>query len=48
MKTLLIADDEKNIRSTLATTFRLEGYRVETAEDGNRALAVVDGGGCCS
>jgi DNA-binding NtrC family response regulator len=45
MKTVLIADDEKNIRSTLATTFRLEGYRVETAEDGNRALQVVERGG---
>ena len=29
MKTVLIVDDEKNIRSSLATTFRLEGYRVE-------------------
>ena len=42
MKTVLIADDEKNIRSTLATTFRLEGYRVETAEDGRRAIEIVE------
>jgi DNA-binding NtrC family response regulator len=45
MRTVLIADDEKNIRSTLATTFRLEGFRVETAEDGRRALQVVERGG---
>jgi DNA-binding NtrC family response regulator len=42
MRTVLIADDEKNIRSSLATTFRLEGYRVETAEDGHRAIEVVE------
>jgi DNA-binding NtrC family response regulator len=45
MRTVLITDDEKNIRSSLATTFRLEGYRVETAEDGNRALELVERGG---
>jgi len=42
MKTVLITDDEKNIRSSLATTFRLEGYRVETAEDGRRAIEIVE------
>ena len=26
MTTILIADDEKNIRSSLTTTFRLDGY----------------------
>ena len=38
MKTVLIVDDEKNIRSSLATTFRLGGYRVEVAEDVDEAL----------
>jgi DNA-binding NtrC family response regulator len=45
MRTVLIADDEKNIRTSLATTFRLEGYRVETAEDGQRAIEVIERGG---
>jgi two-component system nitrogen regulation response regulator NtrX len=45
MKTVLIVDDEKNIRSTLATTFQLEGYRAETAGDGRRAIEIVEGGG---
>ena len=45
MRTVLIVDDEKNIRSTVATTFKLEGYRVETAEDGDRALEIVERGG---
>jgi len=45
MSRVLIADDEPNIRSTLATTFRLEGYEVETAEDGRRAVAAVERGG---
>jgi DNA-binding NtrC family response regulator len=42
MRTILVVDDEKNIRSSLATTFQLEGYRVQTAEDGNRALEAVE------
>ncbi len=45
MRTVLIADDEKNIRSSLTTTFRLGGYRVETAENGQRALEIVERGG---
>jgi DNA-binding NtrC family response regulator len=45
MSTVLIADDEKNIRSSLATTFSLEGYRVETAENGEQALRAVERGG---
>ncbi len=45
MTTVLIADDEKNIRSSLTTTFRLGGYRVETAENGHRALEIVERGG---
>jgi DNA-binding response OmpR family regulator len=45
MRTILIVDDEKNVRSSLGTTFRLEGYAVETAEDGRSAIAAVEGGG---
>jgi len=44
MKTILIADDEPNIRTSLGTAFRLEGYRVEAAEDGPQALAAVEAG----
>jgi len=45
MTTVLIADDEPNIRNSLGTSFRLEGYRVETAEDGRAALAAIEAGG---
>jgi DNA-binding NtrC family response regulator len=45
MSTVLIVDDEKNIRTSLATTFELEGYRVVTATDGLRALDAVESGG---
>jgi DNA-binding NtrC family response regulator len=45
MNTVLIVDDSKNIRSTLATTFRLERFGVEQAENGEQALAAVERGG---
>ena len=45
MTTVLIADDEKNIRSSLKHTFSLEGYRVETAGDGREAIECVERGG---
>ncbi len=45
MRTVLIVDDEKNMRSSLTTTFRLGGYRVDTAENGHRALEIVERGG---
>ncbi len=45
MKTVLIVDDEKNVRASLASTFRLEGYGVEMAEDGARAVQAADRGG---
>ena len=45
MKTVLVADDEKNIRSSLSVAFRLEGYEVRTAADGQEALEVLDRGG---
>jgi DNA-binding NtrC family response regulator len=45
MSSVLIVDDEKNIRNSLATTFRLEGYDVQTAADGRQALGVLEDGG---
>jgi two-component system nitrogen regulation response regulator NtrX len=45
MKTVLIADDEKNIRASLTTTFRLDGFRVVAAADGEEAVAAVERGG---
>ncbi|HXV77230.1 MAG TPA: sigma-54 dependent transcriptional regulator [Candidatus Polarisedimenticolaceae bacterium] len=45
MSTILIADDERNIRSSLSNTFQLEGYDVVTAEDGEQAVAAVERGG---
>jgi two-component system, OmpR family, alkaline phosphatase synthesis response regulator PhoP len=36
---LLLADDEPNIRDTLAFLLEMEGYRVELAGDGEEALA---------
>ena len=45
MSTILVADDERNIRRSLQTTFSLEGYTVETVSDGEQAVAVVERGG---
>jgi DNA-binding NtrC family response regulator len=45
MKTVLIADDERNIRNSLAVAFRLEGYEVQTVENGRQAVDTVDRGG---
>ncbi len=39
---VLIVDDEKNIRTTLARGLDLEGFVVEGAEDGATGLALVD------
>jgi DNA-binding NtrC family response regulator len=44
MPTILIADDEKNIRGTLARALRLEGYATEEAEDGRKALERLESG----
>lgn len=44
MPTVLIVDDEKNIRATLARGLRLEGYRTEEAGDGVEALALLGDG----
>jgi DNA-binding NtrC family response regulator len=45
MPTVLIVDDEKNIRATLARALRLEGYRTEEAGDGIAALEALEQGG---
>ena len=45
MHTILVVDDEKNIRSSLAATFRLEGYAVTEAADGPQGIAAVERGG---
>lgn len=42
MATILIADDEKNIRSGLSIAFQDEGYDTLEAEDGLKAWALVN------
>jgi len=44
MPHVLIADDEKNIRATLARALRLEGYRTQEAHDGVEALEALEAG----
>jgi DNA-binding NtrC family response regulator len=39
---LLIVDDEPDIRDVLQTTFEDEGFRVLVAENGERALRVIE------
>ena len=36
--TILVADDEKNIREGLARALELDGYEVLIAEDGKQAM----------
>jgi len=45
MSTILVADDERNIRRSLQTTLSLDGYAVETVSDGEQAVALVERGG---
>ncbi|MCF7943342.1 MAG: sigma-54 dependent transcriptional regulator [Spirochaetia bacterium] len=42
--TILIADDEKNIRTGLAKSLKMEGYQVELAEDGIQAWNFINSG----
>ena len=42
--TILIIDDEKNIREGLATNFELEDYNVKTAATGEEGLALIEKG----
>ena len=44
MPTILIADDEKNIRATLARSLHLEGYATQEAGDGAQALGRLESG----
>jgi DNA-binding response OmpR family regulator len=41
-KTVLIVDDDPDIRLALQTVLHREGYRVLTANDGNAGLAVAE------
>jgi two-component system response regulator AtoC len=42
MRRVLVVDDEENIRVVLRTLLRRNGYEVETASNGEEALALVD------
>lgn len=44
MATILLADDERNIRATLGRSLRMEGHAVVEAEDGEQALRRVESG----
>lgn len=41
---VLVVDDAEGIRTYLASFLELKGYDVDTAEDGRRALALLEGG----
>ena len=41
---ILVVDDAEGIRTYLANFLELKGYAVDTAEDGRRALALLQGG----
>jgi DNA-binding response OmpR family regulator len=41
-KTLLIVDDDQEIRTALRTLFEKRGYRVLVASDGNAGLALAE------
>ncbi|MBU0483045.1 MAG: response regulator [Proteobacteria bacterium] len=43
-KTILFVDDEKNILTTLKRVFMEEDYRILTANSGEEALGLIDGG----
>ena len=42
MPTVLIVDDERNIRATIARGLRLEGFRTVEAEHGGEALTILE------
>ena len=41
---ILVVDDAEGIRSYIANLLELRGYEVDTAEDGRRALALLEAG----
>ena len=45
MKRVLVVDDEENLRLVLRTFLRRQGYEVETAENGEEAMPLIDGFG---
>jgi DNA-binding NtrC family response regulator len=45
MPTVLIVDDEKNIRATLSRGLHLDGFRTQEAGNGLEALQALEGGG---
>jgi len=42
MATVLVVDDEKNIRTLYKKELEKEGYAVHTAEDAERAMEILD------
>jgi two-component system response regulator AtoC len=40
-ETILVADDDRTIRRNLVRLLEAEGFRTLAAEDGNRALALI-------
>ncbi len=43
MKRVLVVDDEENLRLVLRTFLKRQGFEVETAENGEEALPLIDG-----
>lgn len=41
-KTILVIDDEQNIRTLFEEEFEEEGYNVVSTDDGNEALTILD------
>jgi len=41
---ILVVDDAEGVRGYLASLLELRGYRVDTAEDGRSAIALLEGG----
>jgi DNA-binding response OmpR family regulator len=41
---ILVVDDERNIRNNLGMVLESQGYKVDTASNGDEALALVKGG----
>jgi len=44
-RTILVIDDEENIRDFLSHSFQVKGYEVYTSESGERGLEIVRSGG---
>ena len=44
MATILVAEDERDLRTTLCEVLETQGHRVIEAEDGEKALAILQSG----